>query len=293
MAYIKAVRRAAPVMIEMSGLSGGGKTYSALLVAAGLAGPGGRVGLLDTEQGRGSLPADSKLIVAALPDGYEYDELSAPFSPERYTEKILEAEKAGIDVLCVDSTSHEYDGLGGISDIAQETKKKWIPAKLRHKRFLMNCLNSRMDFIFCFRGQPKVKVVGEAYIDQGIMPLQEKNWSFDMTFRWRLEEGTHFATLLKAPDELEGKGISGRLLTKADGELIRTWKLTGKASDPMDLLRKRARTIAEDGLAAYQGFFAELSKAEQMALKSTTHEENKGIGKLADEAAASEAQDQQ
>jgi AAA domain len=286
MTFQKAARKAAPLMVELCGVSGSGKTTSGLLLAAGMIGPKGRVGLLDTENGRGSLMADEEIITRALPDGYEYEELFAPYTPERCVEKIKEAEKEGIDVLLFDSASQEYAGNGGISDIAETHAKGWAQAKLVHKRFLNACLSSKLDIIFCFRAQPKVRIEGKGrdqkYIDMGIVSVQEKSWAFDMTARWRIDELTHIATLLKAPRSLEDMKITERLLTRRDGELLREWKLRGKILDPMELVQKRARSAAELGTRDYLEFFESLTVAEKKALAGSTHTANKEIAAQAD-----------
>lgn len=48
----RAKRVSLPVPIAIIGPSGSGKTKSALLVARGLAGPDGKIGLIDSENGR-------------------------------------------------------------------------------------------------------------------------------------------------------------------------------------------------------------------------------------------------
>src|SRR4051812_25477049 len=96
---IPARRKAVPILVSLAGVSGSGKTYSALLLAAGLAGPNGRVGFLDTENGRGSMYADSPGIQAALPGGYQIADMREPFTPARYSEAVESFERAGIQVL--------------------------------------------------------------------------------------------------------------------------------------------------------------------------------------------------
>src|SRR6476469_9556598 len=95
----KAVRHATPQIIGLAGVSGSGKTYTALLLAAGLAGTDGKVGFLDTENRRGCTYSDSPGIMAALPQGYGTIELSAPFHPKRYCEAIDVFENAGYAAL--------------------------------------------------------------------------------------------------------------------------------------------------------------------------------------------------
>jgi hypothetical protein len=94
-----AKRKSVPMLISLAGVSGSGKTYSALLLAAGLAGEKGTIGFLDTENGRGSMYADSPGIQAALPDGYEIAEMREPFAPARYSEAVEAFEGHGCKVL--------------------------------------------------------------------------------------------------------------------------------------------------------------------------------------------------
>ena len=69
--------------------SGCGKTYSALLLARGMAGPSGKIVVADSESGRASLYAD------VLAGGFETFDLAAPFSPTRYCEAVDAIEDSG------------------------------------------------------------------------------------------------------------------------------------------------------------------------------------------------------
>src|ERR1700704_2678421 len=97
-----AKRKSVPMLISLAGVSGSGKTYSALLLAAGLAGNKGTIGFLDTENGRGSMYADSPGLKTALPNGYEIAEMREPFSPARYTDAVESFQKHGCRVLVID-----------------------------------------------------------------------------------------------------------------------------------------------------------------------------------------------
>ena len=133
-----AKRLAVPLLISMSGTSGSGKTFSSLLLAAGLAGTTGKVGMVDAENGRGTLYADDPLIRAAMPQGYLYVPITPPYTPKRYTAALEALERAGCTVAMVDSTSHEWEGEGGCCDMAENNKKgnmpNWAMARLRCSR---------------------------------------------------------------------------------------------------------------------------------------------------------------
>lgn len=291
MPFTSATRKTVPMLISLAGTSGSGKTLSGLLLAAGIAGPQGRVGFIDAENGRGRLYADDPLVRAALPHGYEIDEITAPFTPARYKEKVVEAEKADIAVCLIDSFSHEWEGIGGCTDIAEQNKLRgmpnWALAKRAHKLLVYHLLSSQMHLVFCLRAREKVKILevgGKTeVVPVGIQPIAEKNFVFEMLLSLLLDEKTHCASPIKVPRMIADIFPGGRMLTKEDGDRVRIWNETGAAADPHEQIQKRARAAAEEGLKAYQKFFASVSAAQRKVLAATSHEENKKIAEQADQ----------
>ena len=307
--FKKAVRKSVPMLVSISGTSGSGKTYSALLLAAGIAGPSGKVGLVDTENGRGEMYADSPGIKAALPNGYLYLRFDPPFTPERYVEHLTAAEQAGITVCIVDSGSHEWEGIGGVSEAAEKAEGKmgrfgkWAGPKMSHKRFVYYCLSSPMNIIFCLRARDKVKqfkrgdqiILGpgqetsdapvadrDVVVPLGLQAICEKNFQFEQLVSLMLDEHTHCAAPVKVPEPLLPLFPGKHLLTKADGERIAQWNGSGAAQPAGEQLQKRARAAAEDGTAAYVAFFGALSKADKNLLVDSSHAENKAVAARAD-----------
>ena len=88
----KSTRKDSKVLISLAGLSGCGKTYSAILLARGLVGPKGKIGFIDTEQCRASLYSD-------LAGGFDVINMDAPFSPERYIKAVDAFKKANVVVV--------------------------------------------------------------------------------------------------------------------------------------------------------------------------------------------------
>lgn len=297
-----ATRETVPLLLAIYGPTGSGKTFGGLLVAAGVAGPDGLVGMVDAENKRGSMYADDPDIRAAMPGGgYKRVNLTAPYSPERYTKALKALEAAGCTVGLVDSTTHEWSGEGGCCDIAEKNKlggfPNWAKAKLEHKRFLAYCLSSHMHIIFCLRAHEKVKPVkagdavspdsNERYekaavIPLGMLPDTEKNLIYEVLLSFRVDDGTHFASPVKVPKMLAHLFSAKRLLTKADGEAIRKWNESAGISSDTDRLKERARLAAEDGSAAYQEFFGSLSKPQKKYLADTTHADNKATAERVD-----------
>lgn len=271
----KAVRKKVPMLISVAGVSGSGKTFSSLLMAAGL---GDRVGFLDTENGRGSMYADSPSIQAALPNGYEIAELREPFTPARYSEAVDSFEEHGCDVLVIDSFTHEWEGHGGCFDIAMNNKlgglPNWVKAKMEHKRMINRLLASSMHIIFCLRAQEKTKVEKndkgkETFIPIGIQPIQEKNFVFEMTLSLLLEETTHKPIVTKCPEPLLHlfKGEQG-LITKETGKKLREWaEAPPEAKEDVGALFEQALAYANDGTDSLKGFWDGLSNKQKKDLQ--------------------------
>lgn len=291
-----AVRRAVPLLISLSGTSGSGKTFSGLLLAAGIAAKNGKVGMIDAENGRGSMYADDPEIIAALPGGtYAITEISAPYTPKRYIAALTAMERAGVTVCLVDSTSHEWEGEGGCCDIAENNKLKgmpnWAMAKREHKRFLAYCLSSKMHIIFCLRARDKVKITPDnKVIAQGIQPVTEKNFVFEQLISLMFDEATHHYVGIKVPKMLKSIFPGDQLITKVHGERILEWNEGGRAIDPMQSVQKRARSAAELGMEEYGAFFKALPTKDKNALAATTHADNKRIADEADKASADMAE---
>ncbi len=102
--------------VVLWGPSGAGKTYTSLALAHQL---GVRVAVLDTEHRASALYARKFPAMIA--------EMKPPFGPERFIEGIHAAERAGFDVLIIDSLSPEWEGPGGCLEqvaLAQKAGKK-------------------------------------------------------------------------------------------------------------------------------------------------------------------------
>jgi hypothetical protein len=267
----EAKRSGARLVIGLCGVSGGGKTFTGIQLGYGLAGgDGAKVGLLCTENKRGRLYASKKtyemvqksLGLKKLPAPFLVGDFYAPFSPQRYIDAILEFQKAGVKVLVIDSATHEWEGTGGCHEIANPPGSnlklpRWDDAKAEHKRFMNVLLQCDMDIIVCIRAREKVKLVkvnGKTEFEpQGVMPVQEGNFMFEMTASMMLWDGGRTQDVLKCPDELTpilGRGQG--FLTAADGFALRKW-VDGADDQPdaeVEAARNSLRTLTEKGSAA-------------------------------------------
>jgi ABC-type dipeptide/oligopeptide/nickel transport system ATPase component len=141
----KAERKKAKLRLGIAGPSGSGKTWSALEIATGM---GGKIGMIDTESGRGELYGNDF--------GYDIIRLEAPYSPERYIEAIKTFENAGYDILIIDSLSHAWVGDGGVLSIVDRAGSKsftegWRVATPKQNSLIDTLVNSKMHIITTFR----------------------------------------------------------------------------------------------------------------------------------------------
>ncbi len=158
MELLQASRKRAKIKMALQGPSGSGKTYSALLLAFGLCNKWSSIAVIDTEN-------HSAELYSHL-GNYNVVNIGAPFTPEKYCEAIKLCESSGIEVIIIDSISHEWDGAGGVLDIhgsmAGNSFTNWNKVTPRHNSFIQRILQSSCHIIATIRSK-------QDYI------LQEKN----------------------------------------------------------------------------------------------------------------------
>ncbi len=162
--------------IGLSGGSGTGKTYTALLMARGIAEtvtgkPGAPIGYVDTENRR------ALHYKAAFPEMMHFDMKAVDdsgnlvgFNPERWIEVIDAAEAAALPVVILDSFSHAWEGVGGVLDLHATTLDRltggndsladkrsqlaWAEVKPRYRRLIDRIVRAKTNIIICTRAKP-------------------------------------------------------------------------------------------------------------------------------------------
>lgn len=295
-------REGSHMLMAFIGLSGSGKTLSAIKVARGLVKDPKKIALIDTETGRGKIYAEDA-------PGIQYAAFAPPFTPERYIEVIKQCEAAGIEACIIDSGSHEWEGIGGMIEIAdgQTSAKgyelkglvKWSKPKARHKKFINAMLNSQMHILICLRAKEKLaqkKVPDgkggfkEEIVSEGFVPIQEKDFKFDMIVQvhcyehevnGRAEGG--FFKLDKCPGKLAHAFPMGKQLSEDTGRAIAAW-IAGGASVDKDLeaLKANAEETANEGIEKLKTWHEALTKDQKIKLMPFM-ENFKSIAVAADE----------
>jgi nucleoside-triphosphatase THEP1 len=207
MNFTKAVRKQAKLRLALTGPSGAGKTYSALLLAEGL---GNKIAVIDTERGSASLYSDR----------FSFDvlDLSPPFSPERFCEAIRAAETAGYDVIVIDSITHEWSGIGGCLEINESlasskyrgnTWSAWHETTPRHRAFFDKIMSCKAHVIATMRSKTETAQVDDGsrkkVVKLGMKSEQRDGAEFEFTIVFDLIHEGHYAVASKDRTGLFGK----------------------------------------------------------------------------------------
>ncbi|WP_323162826.1 AAA family ATPase [Stenotrophomonas maltophilia] len=293
-----AERAGSRLVIGISGISGSGKTLTALLLAYGMTGgDGSKIGLLCTENRRGRLYADRSTYELAAAQlcipvqrvtPFLVGDMEPPFSPVRYSDAILQFQQAGVEILVIDSVSHEWEGIGGCEEIAergaQRGMKDWKTAKgseKGHRKFMNTLLACDMHIIACIRAREKVKIErvnGKTEVTPlGILPVCEKNFMFEMTVSMMMWAAGQSREVVKASGTDGIFGAAGHhtgYLTADHGRQLRAWVDGAVQLDPeIERGRNTLRTIAARGMTAYRAAWSETPERVRRALIADgTHE---------------------
>lgn len=313
--FTPAVRANVPLLLGFMGSSGSGKTYSAMRVAAGIAGDK-PFAVIDTESGRARHYADQFR--------FDHADLHAPFRPDAYLEAICAAEAAGYPAIVVDSTSHVWAGEGGVLDWQEEELDRmagtdygkreackmaaWIKPKMAHKRMVQRLLQVRAHVLLCFRAEPKVDMIREngrtkivpkatATSADGWIPICDKMLPYELTASFLLTaERPGVVKPIKLQEQHRAAVPLDAPITEEAGRRLAEWARGGKAeaaatskpSTPVDLqaMIDVGETKAREGSSSLQSWWLTLPVAVKQALKTMLDSEWKQLAKAADGRAA-------
>lgn len=235
------------LFVALVGGTNSGKSFSALRLARGIAGPKGRIAAADTEGGR----------LLHLKRDFDFDILlmDPPHHPAQYAEVAEAAEVAGYDALLFDSFSMEWRGVGGVLDQmdseleravrraeAKAREKGWnfdedrarnankmaasIKPKMAHKLMVNSLLARRIPIIFSIRGEmtldPDTK-------KEKFKAATAPGFLFEVTVSFRLASDRRGIIDLSDPSSYKMEGIhrgmfrDGDQLSEEHGAKLAAW----------------------------------------------------------------------
>ena len=252
----KAVREKIYPKVALIAPSGGGKTYSALRLATGMAeelkdlnGVEAKILLANTEQKRGYYYADEF--------NYDIVDIEAPHEPEKYVELIDFAVENGYSILIIDSSSHEWEGKGGCLELQQRaggTYQAWSKITPRHARFISAIADSPIIVISTMRAKDQYEVGkderGKTTVQKiGAGAKQREGFEYEFTCTFMLDVKTNTAEVEKDNTHLF-ESAGPKLLTEEDGHKIIKWANSGQGYTPPSRLQAESNPNTEEQLAA-------------------------------------------
>jgi hypothetical protein len=263
MQLFKAERKKAKIKMALQGPSGSGKTMSALLIAFGLCGEWNEIAVIDTENHSADLYAHL--------GSYNVLAVSAPFTPEKYIEAINTCEKAGMEVIIIDSISHEWEGIGGILDIHSNMTgnsfTNWSKLTPRHNAFVQTILQSKSHIIGTIRTKQDYVLTernGKQVPEKvGLKGVTREGMDYEFTLVFDLDI-KHNALASKDRTSLF-MGKPETKLTPEVGATILNWCNSGTEINANDISVRIGETKSiQELLALYQNYpqFKEVLKPE-------------------------------
>ena len=234
--FQKAERKKSKLRLGISAPSGGGKTYSALLIAYGIAKDWSKIAVIDTERGSAEFYSDLGEYCLA--------QLVPPFTPQKYIETIHLAEQSGFEVIVIDSLSHAWTGEGGMLEmqdaVARASKSgnsytAWREVTPLHNKLVDTILQSSCHIIVTTRSKTeyilqtddKGKVTPKKV---GLSPVFRDGLEYEMTVFFDMSVD-HVATTTKDRTRLfDGKYFTPSIAT---GEELSEWLNNGADIKPI------------------------------------------------------------
>lgn len=204
--FRQATREQAKARIALCGMSGSGKTWTALAIASGL---GDRVALIDTEHGSAAKYAHK----------FTFDALNLDsFDPRTYVKAIEAAAAAGYDVLVIDSLSHAWTGKDGAMEQVDRAQAQvggnswaaWSKVTPLHRQLIETMLSCPCHIIATMRTKVAWEV-GEGRGGKtapkkiGTAPVQREGMDYEFDVVATLDEEHNLDVTKTRYEEFDGK----------------------------------------------------------------------------------------
>ena len=244
----KSSKKQAKIKLALQGCAGSGKSYSALLLAYGLCGDWSKIAVIDSEN-------NSADLYAGLGD-YNVLPLEGNYDPETYIDAIKICEKAGMEVIIIDSMSQCWDSLLEYhSTLPGNSFTNWqkvtprmtslIQMILQSNCHVISTMRCKQDYVLSEKNGKMVpeKVGLKAVMRDGID--YEYTIVFDINMKHQAVASKDRTNLFVNKPEF--------IITPDTGKAILDWCNDGVTIDKVRQLVERAETI-EDLSSLYRQY---------------------------------------
>lgn len=226
----KAERHQVKLRIGLSGPSGFGKTYSALLLAYGITNDWNKIAIIDTENKSASL-------YSHLGD-FNVLSLEEPYSPERYLKAIKLCEESDVELIIIDSISQEWQGKGGCLEIHEQLGGRfndWAKVTPRHNAFIDAIVQSKCHIITTTRRKVDYSLdqdsTGKTKVMKlGMKEITREGFEYELTVNFELLNDKHLVSASKDRTGLF-MGKPEFIINSATGKKLINWCNQGVSID--------------------------------------------------------------
>jgi len=238
-------RHKVKLRLGISGASGFGKTYSALQLAYGMTSNWSKIAVIDTENASASLYSDL--------GNFNVLNLFPSFSPEQYIEAIEICEKSNMEVVIIDSITHEWQGAGGCLQIHEQLGGRfqdWARVKPRHQKFIDKILQSKCHIITTTRRKTDYSLdVGSngksKVVKHGTKEITSEGFEYELSVNFELMNENHLCKVSKDRTNLF-QGKPEFIITSAIGKQLKAWCNQGVSLE--DVKQEISNTTTLEGL---------------------------------------------
>jgi hypothetical protein len=244
----RAERRQARLRLALSASSNGGKTWTAIELAAGiieelisraiLTGTlEGKIGVIDTER------RSARLYAHLAP--FDTIDLGPPYTVARYVEALQLLERAGCVVIIIDGISHAWAGAGGVLALLDRFEQgqrfsafgtainpaqdEFVDAMLKSPCHIIATMRSKTAWVLEDK-EKKTRDGGVRTVKEprriGMAPIQRPGIEYEFTTLLDLDTDTHQARVLKNRCPVFAEWAP-RVLTREHGRQLAAWLLEG------------------------------------------------------------------
>lgn len=227
--FEKATKEQAKLRMGIYGPSGGGKTWTALMIASAL---GGKVVALDTENGSAAKYADIFEFFSPKIESYH---------PKNLIEFFPAAHKEGFDVAVVDSLSAFWQGREGmLEQVDAATKrsqshnsfKAWGEVAPLQNQLVEAIISAPMHVICTMRSKTEYVIEKDERTGRnaprkiGLAPIQKDNFEYEMDIVGMMDPDNNLIIQKSRCPDINGKVFNKP--GKEFAEIVKAWLSSGQ-----------------------------------------------------------------
>ena len=240
-------RKQAKIKLALQGCAGSGKTFSSLLLAYGITNNWQKIAVIDSENGSADLYAHL--------GAYNVLALNNNYSPENYIEAIVICEKAGMEVIIIDSLSQSWDFLLQChTQMTGNSFTNWGKITPRQNGFIQRILQSNCHVICTMRtkqdyilSEKNGKMVPEKV---GLKAIMRDGVDYEFTIVFDVDM-KHIANASKDRTGLF-MGKPEFTISEGTGKRILDWCNSGVSVDSCETEISKVQSVEESNFINHQ-----------------------------------------